>query len=78
MVDLPTVTPITERFIAEAGARDRVKVATADLVKDSVTGSFDTAVLSSLIQVISSENTRLILKKAEEKEHSVLDGCHLD
>ncbi len=32
VVDLPTVTPITQRIVSEAGAADRVEVMTADVV----------------------------------------------
>ena len=62
VVDLPTVTPITQRIVEEAGAGDRVRVMTADLLSDSLTGSFDAAVLSSVIQVISPDKARRVLK----------------
>ncbi len=62
VVDLPTVTPITQRIVEEAGARDRVQVKTADVLSENLTGSFDAAILSSVIQVISPEKARRILK----------------
>jgi SAM-dependent methyltransferase len=62
VVDLPTVTPFTEQFIDEAGARDRVSVVAADLSKDSISGSFDAAVLSSVIQVLSPHKAQILLK----------------
>jgi SAM-dependent methyltransferase len=62
VVDLPTVTPFTEQFIDEAGASGRVSVVAADLSKDSIAGSFDAAVLSSLIQVVSPHKAQILLK----------------
>jgi hypothetical protein len=38
VVDLPTVTPITQRFVAEAGAAARVQVLAADVVQGPLTG----------------------------------------
>ncbi len=62
VVDLPMVASITQRIIEEAGASDRVQVMTADVLSDSLTGSFDAAVLSSLIQVLSPDRARRALK----------------
>ena len=62
VVDLPIVTPITQRIIEKSGAGDRVQVSTADVLNDSLTGSFDAAVLSSFIQVISADKARRALK----------------
>lgn len=62
VVDLPTVTPITQRIVDEAGAGDRVKIMTADILTDGLTGSYDTAVVSSFIQVISAEKARRALR----------------
>ena len=61
VVDLPMVAPITQRIVEEAGASDRVQVMTADVLSDSLTGSFDAAVLSSLIQVLSPDRARRAL-----------------
>jgi predicted O-methyltransferase YrrM len=62
IVDLPTVTPITRRFIAEADAKSRIKVISSDVVRDSLPGSYDIAVLSAFIQVLSPDNARRALK----------------
>lgn len=62
VVDLPTVTPITQGIVEEAGASDRVQVMTADVLSDSLKGLFDAAVLSSLIQVISPDKAGRVLK----------------
>ena len=62
VVDLPMVTPITQRIVEEAHASDRVQVMTADVLSDSLADSFDVAVLSSFIQVISPDKARRALK----------------
>ncbi len=62
VVDLPTVTPITQRFIDEAGVGDRVRVTEADVVHSFPPGSYDLAVLRSLIQVLSPEDARNTLR----------------
>ena len=61
VIDLSMVTPITKRIVEEAGASDRVRVLTADLLTDSLPGSFDAAVLSSVIQVVSRDTARRLL-----------------
>ena len=62
VADLATVTPITQRVVDEAGAGNRVRVITADILTDNLEGSFDVAVLSSVIQVISPDKARRVLK----------------
>jgi hypothetical protein len=39
MVDLPTVTPMTSKLVAEAGATARVTVRAADAVRGPVPGT---------------------------------------
>lgn len=62
VVDLPTVTPITQRYVKEAGAADRVQVMTADVVNERLTGSFDAAVLRNFILALSPQQGRRALK----------------
>lgn len=62
VVDLAIVTPITQRIVEEAGASDRVKVLAADILAGAPAGSYDGAVLSSFIQVISAEKARRAVK----------------
>jgi SAM-dependent methyltransferase len=66
VVDLPTVTPVTQHFIDEAGAEDRVRVIATDVIRDSLTGSYDVAVLSALIQVLSPDDARRTLKNVSK------------
>lgn len=61
VVDLPQVTPITEKTVMKANAQDRVKVISIDLTRDPIPGRFDVAILSSIIQVVSAEEARKII-----------------
>ena len=61
-LDLPLVTPITQKIVAEEGMTDRVKVIAADVVSGPVPGSYDVAVLRGLLQVLSSEDARRAVK----------------
>ena len=66
VVDLPTVTPITQRYVAEASAAHRVQVMTADVVNGPLTGSFDVAVMRSFIQVLSSDQARRAIRNVSQ------------
>jgi hypothetical protein len=61
-IDLPLVTPITQRIVADEGMRERVKVIAADVVSGPVPGSYDVAVLRGLLQVLSSDDARQAVK----------------
>jgi len=56
VIDLPAVTPITQQFIHEAGATDRVHVLAADVVHEALPGQYDVAVLRAFLQVLSPED----------------------
>jgi ubiquinone/menaquinone biosynthesis C-methylase UbiE len=58
VVDLPTVTPFTRKFVAEAEASGRVSVMSRDIIQQPITGSYDVAVLRAVIQVLSAEDAR--------------------
>lgn len=62
VIDLPTVTPITHRFIDEAGAADRVQALSADVVNDPLPTTYDVAVLRAFIQVLSAHDALRALK----------------
>jgi SAM-dependent methyltransferase len=62
VIDLPTVTPIAQWFLAEAGATDRVQVVAADVVNAPVPGTYDVAVLRALLQVLSPEDAMQALR----------------
>lgn len=61
VIDLPTVTPITQRFVDEAGMSDRVKVSTLDIVQCAPEGRYDVAVLRYIIQVVGPDMSRRML-----------------
>ena len=62
VVDLPKVTPVTQHYINEAGAGSRIKVVTADAVRDSLPGSYDAAVMTAFIQVLSPDDALCAIK----------------
>jgi hypothetical protein len=62
VIDLPTVTPITQRFIAEAGAADRVQVVAADVVHAPVPGRYDVAVARAFLQVLAPDDALQALR----------------
>ena len=66
VVDLPTVTPVTRRYVAEAGAAHRVQVVTADVVTGPLTGSYDVAVMKSFIQGLSPDQARRALRNVSQ------------
>lgn len=61
IVDLPSVTPTTHKYVDAAGAGDRVKVISADVVAGPIQGTYDVAVVSRFLPVISGESARLAL-----------------
>lgn len=58
VVDLPQVTPITQKIVAEEGGTERVTVLAADTVNTPVPGSYDVAMLQRVLQVLSREDAR--------------------
>lgn len=66
VVDLPTVTPLTQRLVTEAGVADRVEVLAADVVNGTLEGFFDVAVMCKFIPVISEDDARRALKNVSQ------------
>jgi cyclopropane fatty-acyl-phospholipid synthase-like methyltransferase len=62
IVALPTVTPITQRFVAAAQARDRIRLVSADVAVQAVEGRFDVAMMNSIIPLLAPEAIRRILQ----------------
>ncbi len=62
VLDLPSVTPFTEHFVAEAGMAGRIGVLAADVVERPPEASFDIAVLRNFIQVLSRDHARRALR----------------
>lgn len=61
VTDLPLVTPIARKVVADEGAADRVSVVTADVVTELLPGSYDVAVVKSLLQTLSPANAQRAL-----------------
>jgi len=62
VIELPLVTPIARQFVQEAQLRDRVEIRTGDAVREQLSGSYDVVVARHLIQVLSVEDSRALLK----------------
>jgi hypothetical protein len=62
IAELPNVLPIAERFVGEAGLRDRIDVVAVDLLREAMPGQFDAAVLRFLTQVLSATNAQIALR----------------
>ena len=62
VIDLPTVTPITQRFVDEARMGGRVKVSSLDVVDRAPEGRYDVAVMANLIQVLARDQARRALR----------------
>lgn len=62
VVDLPQVTPITQKIVDEAGATNRVTIQAADVVHSPLPGQYDVAVLQNLLQVLSAEDARRMVQ----------------
>lgn len=66
VIDLPTVTPITQQYIEAVGLIDRVHVMAANVVHGPLTGAFEVAVLSRFIQVLSADQARHALRHVSQ------------
>ncbi len=55
VIDLPTVLPVTQRCMEENRATDRIQVKAVNVVEEPLPGTYDVAVLRSLLQVLSPE-----------------------
>jgi len=58
VVDLPQVTPITQKIVDEEGATERVAVLAADVAHAPLPGRYDVAILSSFLQVLCADDAR--------------------
>ena len=61
VIDQPNVIPFTQKFIEEAGANEEVVALAADAVEGTLSGSYDVAVLSALLPVLSPQHARLVV-----------------
>ena len=64
--DLPTVIPITQGHIKEAGLSDRVTTRTGDMRKDDLGSGFDLVFISAICHMNSPEENIELLKKSHK------------
>lgn len=62
VVDLPQVTPITQKIVDEEGAADRITVLATDVVQSTLPGKYDVAVLQRILQVLSPDDARRVIQ----------------
>jgi SAM-dependent methyltransferase len=62
VVDLPTTTPITQRYVEDAGIAERVRVQAVDIVNEPLLGSFDVAVMRGLLIVLTPAQARRAIR----------------
>jgi len=55
VLDFPTVTPVAQRYIAEAGLADRIAVLPGDALQSAWPGSQDAVLLSYLMSAVAGE-----------------------
>jgi hypothetical protein len=61
VIDLPTVTPVTRRFVDEAGMNGRVSIESLDIVDRAPEGRYDVAVMSNVVQVLKRDQAQRAL-----------------
>jgi 2-hydroxy-4-(methylsulfanyl)butanoate S-methyltransferase len=61
VIELPSVTPLTQRFIEQEGMAERAEAIMGDAVRGPLTGAYDAAVLRAFIQVLSPDEARRAL-----------------
>lgn len=61
VADLPAVAKVTQRFVERAGAVERVQVQAVDVVRQPLTGTFDAAILKSVLHVMSLKDAYQVL-----------------
>ncbi len=62
VLELPSVSPVTRRFIDEANLSERVTAIVGDAVHDSLRGSYDVIVARHVAQVLSADDCRALLR----------------
>ena len=66
VVDLPSTIPHTQKYLETVGASDRVSVHSANIVEGPFLGSYDVAVMKSIIQVLSADHARSALRHVNQ------------
>jgi len=63
IIDLPATTSIAQRNVDEAGLGHRIKVLGSDILRDSLGGSYDAAVLRGVVVVLAPADARRLLSR---------------
>jgi len=66
ILDLPATTPIAQRNVEKGGLEDKITVLGADILRDSLGGPYDAAVLRGVVVVLSSEDARRLLRRVND------------
>ena len=61
ILDLPSVTPITKKFVENENANNQIKIIAADAVNDPIPGLYDVVIARHLFQVLSRKNAQKLL-----------------
>jgi predicted O-methyltransferase YrrM len=64
ILDLSTVTPLTQRYIDAAGVTDRVRTRVGDLRTDKLGEGYDLALVSAICHMLSPEQNQDLVKRA--------------
>jgi len=64
VLDLPTVLPIAERHVAEAGLTGRITTRVGDLRQDDLGSGYDLVLLSSICHMLGPDGNRDLLARA--------------
>ena len=70
ILELPSVTPITQKFVDKSESRDRIQVVARDVVQEYIEGSYDVAIMRAFIQVLGPDEVRQALKYVSEAMRS--------
>lgn len=62
VADLPSAVPVTERFLREAGAHERVRALGVDLLEQPPAGTYDAAVLAKCLRLFDPEDARRVVR----------------
>jgi predicted O-methyltransferase YrrM len=64
VLDLATVTPITERYVSSAGLGDRVRTCIGDFRAGSLGENYDLVLISAICHMLSPEENRDLMARA--------------
>lgn len=61
--DLPSIIPITKKYVENSGYAGRIKLVEGDYLKDEFPGKFDLIFLSAIVHINSNEQNGILIKK---------------